>query len=94
MSEMSLEEQIRCLNDMKSYLERFCDEMKKTMELLSDQMLFLRGNGLSIETENKYRQRYYDLANEDVEYFISNVYNNHFDYLDRIIKFLEEDLNS
>lgn len=94
MSEMSLEEQIKCLNDMKSYLDRFCNEMKGTMKLLSDQMNSLRDAGLSIETENKYRQRYYNPANEDVEYFISNVYNKHFDYLDRIIEFLEEDLNS
>lgn len=93
MNEMSLEEQIRCLREMRAYLGDFCKEMSETMETMQNQMKFLRNQGLSIETEQVYQQRYYVPANQNVEQVISDIYSRHFSYLDGVIEDLEKALN-
>lgn len=89
MNEMSLEEQIRCMQEMRSYLGDFCFEMQKVMETLQNDIKFLRSQGFSTETEETYQRGYYTPANDEVEHVISDIYTQHFDYIDRVIERLE-----
>lgn len=93
MSEMSLENQIRCMQDMKEFLGDFCSLMRKEMTILDDQILGLKSQGFSIETEQTYRQRYYSPANNDVEQVIRNIHGRHFEYIDGVIEDLEKAKN-
>ena len=89
MNEMSLEEQIHCMQEMRSYLGDFCGIMKNVMETLQNDIKFLRSQGFSTETEETYQRGYYTPANDDVEHVISDIYTQHFDYIDRVIERLE-----
>ena len=89
MSEMSLREQITRLEEMKSYLKDFCSIMRNTMDELDNDIKFLKGEGLSIETEESYRKRYYNPANENVQEVINDVYGKHFDYINDIVEELK-----
>lgn len=89
MNEMSLEEQIRCMQEMRDYLGDFCGKMKNVMEKLQNDIKFLRSQGFSTETEETYQRGYYTPANDDVEHVISDIYTQHFDYIDRVIERLE-----
>lgn len=93
MSEMSLDEQIRRLKEMKSYLGDFCKLMRQEMQTLYNDMKFLRSQGLSVETEESYNNRYYNPANDDVEQVVSDIYGPHFNYLDEVIEKLERARN-
>lgn len=93
MNEMSLDEQIQRLREMKDYLGDFCKLMKETMETMQNQIQFLRSQGFSIETEQTYQQRYYTPANNDVEHVISDIYSGHFNYIDEVIEDLERARN-
>ena len=89
MNDMSLEEQIRAMQQMRNYLDDFCGIMKNVMETLQNDIKFLRSQGFSTETEETYQRGYYTPANEDVEQVISDIYTKHFDYIDRVIERLE-----
>lgn len=93
MSEMSLEQQINCMQEMRSYLEDFCCLMQRTMDDLNDDVTSLRNQGLPKETEQQYRQEYYASAQKEVDQVIGDIYNLHFDYLDRVIEKLQRALN-
>ena len=86
MSEMRLEEQINCIDSMEQYLELFCELMIKVMEDLSKQAQFLRGEGLSVETEETYRNDYFNPAKEVVKDVIYNIENEHMVYLEKVRK--------
>lgn len=89
MNEMSLDEQIQRLREMKESLGDFCKMMQQTMETMQNQIKYLRSQGLSIETEKTYQTRYYTPANSDVERVISDIYGRHFTYIDEVIEDLE-----
>lgn len=89
MSEMSLREQINCLKTMRSDLDSFCGEMHRTMDKFNEDIKYLRAQGLSIETEERYQKAYYTPAKDDVDQVVSDIYQFHFDYIDRIIERLE-----
>lgn len=89
MNEMSLDEQIQRLREMKGSLGDFCKIMQQTMETMQNQIKYLRSQGLSIETEQTYQTRYYAPANSDVERVISDIYGRHFNYIDEVIEDLE-----
>lgn len=93
MNEMSLDEQIQRLQEMKSYLGDFCKMMQQTMETLQNQIKYLRSQGFSIETEQTYQTRYYNPANSDVERVVSDIYSRHFTYIDEVIEDLERAKN-
>ena len=93
MNEMSLEEQIRCMEQIRSELGVFCQEMGRYMEEMQKDIKFLRSNGLSIETEETYQIGYYTPANAKVEEVINDIQRAHFDYIDRVIKSLERAKN-
>lgn len=93
MNEMSLDEQIQRLREMKDYLGDFCKLMQETMVTMQNQIKYLRSQGFSIETEQTYQQRYYIPANNDVEHVISDIYNGHFNYIDEVIEDLERAKN-
>lgn len=93
MNEMSLDEQIQCLREMKDYLGEFCKMMQQTMETMQNQIKYLRSQGFSIETEQTYQTRYYEPANSDVERVVSNIYGRHFTYIDEVIEDLERAKN-
>ena len=90
MSEMSLTEQIRRLEEMKSYLGDFCIEMQNVMEKLNGQIVFLRSQGFSIETEQSYRQGYYTPAKSDVERVIKDIHTRNIPYIEDVISDLDE----
>lgn len=89
MSEMSLEEQIRCMKEMKVYLEDFRLIMLQEMDKMRDQIDFLRSVGFSVETEKSYTQRYYTPARDNVEQVVADIGTRHFAYLDSVIEDLE-----
>ena len=93
MSEMSLEQQIRCMREMRCYLEDFCSVMHGTMENLQNDIKFLVSQGLSKENGETYQKEYYSQANNDVERVVNNIRQQHFDYIDRVINHLERASN-
>ena len=93
MNEMSLEEQIRCMQEMRSYLEDLSKIMLETMETLQSDIKYLRSVGFSVETEETYQQGYYIPANSKVEEVVGDIRQYHFDYIDRVIEQLEKALN-
>ena len=93
MNEMSLEEQIRCMQDMRYKLEVFCETMRRYMDGFLEDIRYLRSYGFPIEKENDYKKGYYDPAKNDVDHVIDNVYRKHFDYIDRVIDYLERALH-
>lgn len=84
MSEMSLREQRKCIQEMINYLDGFCCEMDNTIKGLDADILELRANGFSVETEERYRKEYYQPVKERVDEVIKNIHNRHRDYLERI----------
>lgn len=86
--EMSLEEQLRCMQEMRSYLEQFCLQMNVVMDELGNDIEDLKNQGFSKETAQTYRQKYYQKAKEEVDTFVSHVQQNHFDYIDRVMEYL------
>ncbi len=90
MGSMRLEVQIKCINEMKSYLDRFCNEMRMAMDGFQSDIKALRSNGLPEETEESYQQRYYGPANNDVEKVIGHIRGPHFQYLDGVLNYLEK----
>ena len=93
MNEMSLEEQIRCMQEMRCELEDFCKMMRDVMDSFQDDIKYLRSQGLSIETEDRYQKGYYEPANNEVEQVISDIQHLHFDYIDRVVEDLRGALN-
>lgn len=91
--EMSLEEQIRCMQEMRDYLESFCKIMGDVMESMDGVIGFLKSTGFSVETEETYRHNYYRPACDTVEDVINNIHTRHFDYIDRVIENLERAKN-
>lgn len=89
MNEMSLDEQIQRLHEMKDKLGDFCKMMQQTMGTMQNQIKYLRSQGFSIETEQTYQTRYYEPANSDVERVVTNIYGRHFTYIDEVIEDLE-----
>lgn len=89
MNEMSLDEQIRCMQEMRSYLGDFCGIMRNAMDGFQDDIKYLRSYGFPIEKEEQYQRGYYTPANNEVEHVISDIYTKHFDYIDRVIERLE-----
>lgn len=93
MSEMSLEQQISCMQEMRSELGDFCKMMRGYMDAFQDDIQFLRSQGLSTETEERYQKGYYTPANEEVDRVISDIQRQHFDYIDRVIERLQRALH-
>ena len=93
MNEMSLEEQISCMQEMRNYLNDFCGIMLNTMDELQKDIKYLRSVGLSVETEETYQEGYYAPANERVEEVVNEIRQQHFDYIDRVIERLERAKN-
>lgn len=94
MNEMSLREQIQCLEAMESDLRDFCRLMRDSMDSFQSDIKYLRSNGFSTEKEEKYQQEYYTPANNDVNQVISDIYGPHLHYLDEVIENLKRALNS
>lgn len=92
-NEMSLEEQICCMKQMREYLGVFCVIMRDTMDSFQDDIKYLRSVGLSTEIEEQYQKSYYTPANNNVEQVIGNIQHQHFDYIDRVVEKLEEALH-
>ncbi len=93
MSEMSLDEQIHCMKQVRSDLEDFCKDMLGFMDDLQKDIIFLRSQGFSTETEETYQKGYYAPANDMVEEVVGDVRVKHFDYIDRVIERLERAKN-
>ena len=89
MNEMSLEEQIRCMQEMRDYLGEFCKIMQNTMESFQNDIKYLRSYGLPVETERNYQQNYFAPANDKVEQVVSDIYQKHIDYIDRVVERLK-----
>lgn len=90
MSEMRLRDQIKCIEEMIKYLGDFCKEMDDTIQGLDSDMLYLRANGFSVETEETYRQGYYQPVKVQVDEVIENIMTRHRDYLERVKERLEK----
>lgn len=90
MNEMSLNEQIQRLEEMKDYLNDFCKMMNDTMAEMYSHIKYLRGEGFSIETEEQYQERYYTPAKDKVDLVIYDIQTHHFRYLDEVIQYLYE----
>ena len=90
---MSLQEQIRCMQEMRSELGSFCGIMRNVMDDFQNDIKYLRSQGFSTEKEEQYQRGYYTPANDKVEHVISDIYTQHFDYIDRVIDRLQRALN-
>lgn len=93
MNEMSLEEQIRCMQEMRSELDSFCGIMRNVMDDFQKDIKFLRSQGFTTEKEEQYQKGYYIPANDKVEHVISDIQQFHFDYIDRVIERLQRALH-
>lgn len=94
MSEMSLREQIQCIEAMESDLRDFCRLMRDAMDSFQNDIKYLRSNGLSTEKEEEYQRDYYAPANNDVNQVINDIYGPHLHYLDEVLDYLKRALNS
>ena len=92
MNEMSLEEQIRCMQEMRGELESFCGIMRNVMIDFQNDIKFL-SQGFTTEKEEQYQKGYYIPANDKVEQVISDIRQYHFDYIDRVIERLQRALH-
>ena len=90
MNEMSLNEQIQRLKEMKSYLENFSQEMIEVMEYFQEQIINLKKQGLSIETADTYLQCYYTPADSSIEQIVNDIRSRHIEYINRVIELLEK----
>lgn len=86
---MSLEQQIRCMQEMRDYLEDFNRTMKEVMNSLQKDIKFLRSQGLSVEIEEAYQRNYFGPANDRVDHVVFDINHKHFDYIDRVIEKLK-----
>ena len=93
MSEMSLEEQIRCMKEMRAYLDDFCKLMQQEMDKLQNDIKYLRSQGFSKEEEETYQKNYYAPANSEVERVVNDIRQRHFGYIDKVVEHLEKALN-
>lgn len=89
MSEVSLEEQIRCLEEMESCLENFCVKMQEYIDDLSKSIKLLRSDELTIEFEEFYDQNYYRHTKTIVDQVKGDIEYGHLRYLDEVIEKLK-----
>ena len=92
-NEMSLQEQIQCMEQMRDELGNYCSMMRSTMDSFQDDIKELRIHGFSVETEERYQKGYYTPANNNVEQVINDIQILHFNYIDRVVEQLRKALN-
>lgn len=93
MSEMSLYEQVRCIEEMQEFLLTFCVDLRGEMNGFQDRIKELRQEGLSVEVEKSYQSRYYAPANEIVEGVIDDIKYKHYAYLEDVKNHLKAALS-
>ena len=87
---MSLYEQVKCIEEMQNRLIEFSGEVEKSMSDYLSDIKFLRANGLSIEIEEKYIERYYNPANDAIETVLNSIGYQHYPYLEEVKRRLRE----
>ena len=92
MNEMSLAVQIKQLNEMKSYLEGFCKELRQTVDEMRQQTLALKGAGLPVEKADDYLTKDLSVVDSGVEQVIKNITTQHIAFLDEVTNYLESAL--
>ena len=89
MSEVSLNEQIRCLEEMEDYLKKYCAEMQSSLDGLYNSMKVLRSDELTIEFEDYYEQEYYRRTKTLIDQVQGDITYGHLRYLDEVIEKLK-----
>lgn len=67
MSEMSLWQQIKQIEDMIQYIKLICDDAKILNENISNKVSYLRQNGLRTETADFIQQVYMGTINDKLK---------------------------
>lgn len=93
MAEMSLELQKQKMLEMKGMLDRFCNLLNTTMDDLNNKVIELRMQGLPVETAVTYLQGYYMPERTKTDELVKSIFNEHFDYIDRVVNDIDEALN-
>ena len=89
MSEIRLEEQIRCLEEMEDCLEQFVIIMQDCIDEFYECIVKLRENGLTFEFGEHYESTYYYPAKTKVDEVIGNIQYGHIRYLNDVIDYLK-----
>ena len=89
MSEIRLEEQIRCLEEMESFLMQFSVEMQNSIEDFHKCIVLMRDNGLTFEFGDLYERTYYYPAKTKVDQVVGDIQYGHIRYLNEIIEYLK-----
>lgn len=86
MHEVSLEAQIRCLEEMISYLSAFCSDMNDCIDEYSRNLVALREKGLTLEFGETYERDYYLPAKSRMEQVIGDIQYGHLRFLGEVLE--------
>lgn len=93
MAEMSLKLQKQKMLEMKGKLVGFCNLLNTTMEDLHDKVIELTMLGLPVEIAYTYLQGYYMPERIKTDELVKTIFQDHFDYIDRVVNDINEALN-
>ena len=86
MSGVSLEAQIRCLEEMISYLSAYCSDMNDCIDDYYRNLVALREKGLTLEFGELYEREYYLPAKSRLEQVIGDSQYGHLRFLSEILE--------
>ncbi|MBR2015512.1 MAG: hypothetical protein IJ998_08880 [Alistipes sp.] len=82
MAEMSLLDQIRCIEQLQNDLEKFCRDMIDCYTNFAEDIAFLREKGFSAELADRYKSSYYTPVFKIMEDIVGDVRMKHYPYLE------------
>lgn len=93
MSEVSIREQIHCLEEMENYLKVYCNEMQDSIDNLNKSIKVLRSDELTTEFEEYYEQEYFRRTKTLIDQVHGDIIYGHLRYLDEVIEKLKSMLD-
>lgn len=89
MSEVSLNEQISCVEDMEDKLKDYCIVLEDTLSQLYKCIKTLRSDELTIEFADYYEHNYYIRTKTIVDQVMGDVEYGHLRFLDAVLEKLK-----
>lgn len=90
MSEVSIREQVRCLEEMVDYLKGYCNAMEESIDELNKSMKVLKADELTTEFEEFYEQEYFKRTKTLTDQVVGDITYGHIRYLNEVIEKLRE----
>lgn len=84
MSEMSIYEQVQCINEMQNFISEFTSDIERSMNEFRADLDFLRKNGLTTEVADRYREKHFVKTEEGINAVIEDFKYHHYSYLEDV----------